>query len=238
LPPTLAAPEMAPRQNRAALLRLGQVPASQGRNPRDVAEQAVLNKEREAAERLAKRKSVALPASLAAPSIAPRQNRASMLRTGPPMFSDSTARPLLLPSRSARTARPSSARVLASPPRLRRRATPLVPRCRLRPRGLRLRPPLVGTALRPRSRRHDRLLPLLQLRLHPPPPQLPLKPKPTAAHPSSAASDAPAPPPAPYPNPGPRALASSVRGSAPRSARRVHDEGDVRVWAPGDAGDC
>jgi hypothetical protein len=98
LPPTLAAPEMAPRQNRAALLRLGQVPASQGRNPRDVAEQAVLNKEREAAERLAKRKSVALPASLAAPSIAPRQNRASMLRTGPPMFSDSTARPAPSPA--------------------------------------------------------------------------------------------------------------------------------------------
>lgn len=43
--------------------------APQGRDPREVAEQAIVNKEREAAERLAKRKSVALPASLAAPSI-------------------------------------------------------------------------------------------------------------------------------------------------------------------------
>lgn len=69
LPLSLTNPEMMPRQNRAALLRLGQVPAPQGRDPKDVAEQAVYNKEKEAAERLAKRKSVAQPASLAAPSI-------------------------------------------------------------------------------------------------------------------------------------------------------------------------
>lgn len=69
LPINLTHPESLPRQNRAALLRLGQLPASHGRDPRDVAEQAVLNKEREAAERLAKRKSVVLPASLAAPTI-------------------------------------------------------------------------------------------------------------------------------------------------------------------------
>jgi hypothetical protein len=69
LPLSLSNPDMLPRQNRAALLRLGHLPAPQGRDPRDVAEQAIINKEREAAERLAKRKSVALPSSLAAPTI-------------------------------------------------------------------------------------------------------------------------------------------------------------------------
>lgn len=70
LPQSLNNPDVMPRQNRAALLRRGgQMAAPQGRDPREVAEQAIVNKEREAAERLAKRKSVALPASLAAPSI-------------------------------------------------------------------------------------------------------------------------------------------------------------------------
>jgi len=92
LPQSLSNPDVHPRQNRAALLRLGQVPAPKGRNPRDVAEQAIINKEKEAAERLAKRKSVALPASLAAPAIV------SLFRMTPRLaltYKDSSSKPCL-----------------------------------------------------------------------------------------------------------------------------------------------
>ncbi|EKD05677.1 hypothetical protein A1Q2_00023 [Trichosporon asahii var. asahii CBS 8904] len=77
-------PEIAPRQNRAALLRQGQVPTEQTpmKTAREMAEAAARNKARDAAERAERRKSVTLPASLGTPHIAPRSNRASILRTG------------------------------------------------------------------------------------------------------------------------------------------------------------
>lgn len=76
---------MAPRQNRAALLRAGQIPEE--KEVRDRAEIAAANKAREAAERLEKRRSVQLPVSLLAPvaEFQPRQNRAALLRAGLPV---------------------------------------------------------------------------------------------------------------------------------------------------------
>lgn len=86
----LAEPIVAPRQNRAAMLRAGQVPVE--KEVRDRAEIAAANKAREAAERLEKRKSVQLPASLLAPlpENLPRQNRAALLRARQPV--EDTAR--------------------------------------------------------------------------------------------------------------------------------------------------
>ncbi|KAL1413434.1 hypothetical protein Q8F55_001201 [Vanrija albida] len=128
LPASLVSPpELAPRQNRASQLRLGQAPsASPYRDPKEVAEQAVRNKARDAAERAEKIKSVQLPTSLtSSPAIAPRANRASMLRTGtgevvapPPIPRRSHLRPVsvALPSKRTSMLETSPAPPMPSPP--------------------------------------------------------------------------------------------------------------------------
>lgn len=67
----MSPPEIAPRQNRAALLRQGQIPTEQTpmKTAREMAEAAARNKARDAAERAERRKSVTLPASLGTPHI-------------------------------------------------------------------------------------------------------------------------------------------------------------------------
>lgn len=80
---SLAEPTLQPRQNRAAMLRAGQVPGDAFSPSISRAEIAARNKAREAAERAEKRRSVQLPASLVSPpELAPRPNRASQLRLG------------------------------------------------------------------------------------------------------------------------------------------------------------
>ncbi|GMK59291.1 hypothetical protein CspeluHIS016_0703060 [Cutaneotrichosporon spelunceum] len=83
-PTSLLLPAQQPRQNRAALLRAGQT-LEQARpyDAREMAENAARNKAREAAEYAERRRTIQVPASLAAPAITPRTNRASLLRTGP-----------------------------------------------------------------------------------------------------------------------------------------------------------
>jgi hypothetical protein len=65
---SLAAPNMAPRGNRSSILRSGMAPTLAVAK-KDYAAQALINKANEKEERDRRRKSVALPASLSAPSI-------------------------------------------------------------------------------------------------------------------------------------------------------------------------
>lgn len=79
--PSLAAPSVTPRSTRTSQLRTGVqlTPQSIKKDPQTM---AVANKSREMEERERRRKSIARPTSLAPPSITPRQNKSSMLRTG------------------------------------------------------------------------------------------------------------------------------------------------------------
>ncbi|KLT39767.1 hypothetical protein CC85DRAFT_330452 [Cutaneotrichosporon oleaginosum] len=82
-PTSLLLPSQLPRQNRAALLRAGQtLETARPYDAREMAENAARNKAREAAEYAQRRRTIQVPASLAAPAIPPRANRASLLRTG------------------------------------------------------------------------------------------------------------------------------------------------------------
>ncbi|BEI89722.1 uncharacterized protein CcaverHIS019_0210840 [Cutaneotrichosporon cavernicola] len=83
-PTSLLLPAQLPRQNRAALLRAGQnLGKARPYDAREMAENAARNKAREAAEYAERRRTIQVPASLSAPAVAPRANRASLLRTGP-----------------------------------------------------------------------------------------------------------------------------------------------------------
>ncbi|OWZ66423.1 hypothetical protein AYX14_02906 [Cryptococcus neoformans] len=79
--PSLAAPSVTPRPTRTSQLRTGVQLAPQ-RIRKDPQEMAAANKSREMEERERRRKDTARPTSLAPPSITPRQNKSSMLRTG------------------------------------------------------------------------------------------------------------------------------------------------------------
>lgn len=68
---SLASPNMAPRGNRSSILRSGTAPTLVA-GKKDYAAQALINKANEKEERDRRRKSVALPASLSAPSIVSR----------------------------------------------------------------------------------------------------------------------------------------------------------------------
>lgn len=78
---SLAAPSVTPRPTRTSQLRTGvQVtPQSNKKGPQAM---AAANKSREMQEKERRRATIALPTSLAAPSITPRQNKSSMLRMG------------------------------------------------------------------------------------------------------------------------------------------------------------
>ncbi|KAK8847506.1 hypothetical protein IAR55_005364 [Kwoniella newhampshirensis] len=81
--PSLAAPSVAPRATKSSQLRAG----GQGSTPiksarKDPEAIIAANKARALEEKERRRKSIALPSSLSAPSIAPRQNKSSLLRTG------------------------------------------------------------------------------------------------------------------------------------------------------------
>ncbi|WVQ75900.1 hypothetical protein IAR50_005535 [Cryptococcus sp. DSM 104548] len=80
---SLGTPSIVPRQTRASQLRAGQVGTTPQRAERRNPEAIVAaNKARLEEEKERRRKSIVMPASLGAPSIAPRQTRSSMLRTG------------------------------------------------------------------------------------------------------------------------------------------------------------
>ncbi|ORY21294.1 hypothetical protein BCR39DRAFT_553955 [Naematelia encephala] len=82
---SLALPKVAPRTTKSSQLRTGQGQGQSGTDSpikKDIAVVAAENKARDLAERDRRRKSVALPASLSAPQIAPRGNRSSALRLG------------------------------------------------------------------------------------------------------------------------------------------------------------
>lgn len=79
---SLSVSNIAPRENRSSILRTGGAP-NIAIPKKDYAAQALINKANEKEERDRRRKSVALPASLTAPSsMMPRGNRSSMLRAG------------------------------------------------------------------------------------------------------------------------------------------------------------
>ncbi|BEI81924.1 hypothetical protein CcaverHIS002_0210840 [Cutaneotrichosporon cavernicola] len=77
---SLAEPSVAPRLNRAAMLRAGKTVEEV--EVKDRAEMAAINKARGAAERAERRKSLPRPTSLLLPAQLPRQNRAALLRAG------------------------------------------------------------------------------------------------------------------------------------------------------------
>lgn len=70
-PTSLLLPSQLPRQNRAALLRAGQAPPEEPpkRDAREMAENAARNKARDQAEYAERRRTIQVPASLAAPAI-------------------------------------------------------------------------------------------------------------------------------------------------------------------------
>ncbi|TYJ56029.1 hypothetical protein B9479_003271 [Cryptococcus floricola] len=79
---SLGTPSIVPKQTRSSQLRTGQAGTPQSVVKRDPEAIAAANKARQQEEKERRRKSITTPASLGAPSIAPRQTKSSMLRTG------------------------------------------------------------------------------------------------------------------------------------------------------------
>ncbi|WVQ83172.1 hypothetical protein IAT38_005311 [Cryptococcus sp. DSM 104549] len=79
---SLAPPTFSPRPTKASQLRTGGQVSTPQSTKKDPLAIAAANKARADEEKEKRRKSVVLPASLMTPSITPRQNKSSMLRTG------------------------------------------------------------------------------------------------------------------------------------------------------------
>ncbi|EIW71158.1 hypothetical protein TREMEDRAFT_67600 [Tremella mesenterica DSM 1558] len=88
---SLATPSLTPRQTKASQLRAGGDVTQSAKKDREAI--AAANKARDGEERQMRRKSIALPSSLSAPSIVPRTNKAAALRTGQPSMSSPARRP-------------------------------------------------------------------------------------------------------------------------------------------------